>query len=102
MREIKFRAFAPFDKTWHYWDVYGDYPQGIYGGLSNPQQYIGIKDINGVEIYEGDILNDKYTVEYYIRSFAFTYRGVPCLMFIDKMLVTGNIHEKTDKSTTNN
>ena len=53
-REIKFRAYAQVGKSWIYWDVYGEYPQGIYGSLSEPQQYTGFKDHNGVEIYEGD------------------------------------------------
>ena len=60
MREIKFRAYAQADKTWHYWDVYGEYPEGVYGGLSDPQQYTGLKDRNGKEIYEGDIVQERY------------------------------------------
>ena len=61
MREIKFRVWVAVDKAFAYFDIY-EYPQGVAGGVSEPQEYTGIKDKNGKEIYDGDIVSFNYAV----------------------------------------
>ena len=59
-REFKFRVYSFLDKAFHYFTLEEGYPQGIAGGVSEPQQYTGLKDKNNNPIYEGDIVNFPY------------------------------------------
>lgn len=66
MREIKFRAWDKVNKKMQYSGiVWGEYDFPVLSGfnygddinnLSNLMQYTGLKDKNGKEIYEGDII----------------------------------------------
>jgi hypothetical protein len=120
-RQIKFRFWCPAGKAF-----VRDYK---YNGLVNelfdekeydvliPQQFIGLIDKNGAEVYEGDLINFScdYTVDlgdrdvieyknqevYYDEEFAGFYFGKDGFQILDKIIietieVVGNVNLKND------
>lgn len=81
-REHKYRVYSFLDKCFHYFDIY-DYPSGIAGGVSEPQQYTGCHDSANKEIYEGDIV--KYNNGDVIRiGYIEFMAGIFFLNFLDQ------------------
>lgn len=130
MREIKFRAKRVYDRTWVYgglmmaddfciidqrnelyveeeYKFRGDTHffrlSGVMCDKETVGQYTGMKDVNGKEIYEGDILQSIKTnilVEVIYDAPEFCYKdndfGYKFLNRPEEFEVVGNIHDKPE------
>ena len=118
MREIKFRGLVSSENrkyecvfnTWiygslhHFYDDFFIYYNGewIRVYTDSVGEYTGIKDKNGTEIYEGDILqrndNSITVVEFDNGMFTTAYDSLKFELYDNGSVVIGNIYQNPELS----
>jgi len=114
MREIKYRQPIFLDGKflkWHYWGFVDNSFVGVISPIEeahkNSQQFTGLQDKNGKEIFEGDVIHcdngsvgiityDEERIMYRVDSEFKTGFCHPVYGYAPPFEVIGNIYENSD------
>lgn len=98
MRELKFRQWLSDFNKFHYFCFSEGHCDGVVScNLSQDpiMQYTGLKDKNGIEIYESMEINNKYKVEYIGCKYVLTDMSNNDIMDISEVIKNENGIEVT-------
>ena len=88
MREIKFRAWNKSAKVMTSLSRLMHLPQETEGEFTFLMQYTGLKDKNGVEIYEGDIIKSSHSDDKWRGEIIWrTHHGTGFWVSDDRMII---------------
>lgn len=99
MREIKFRSWDTTDNIMEYCGLerIGDYHEYMGHPI---MQYTGLKDKNGKEIYEGDLLNQKTSYNSNWADMRFQNKTIVQVGFEDGCFINEYTKESLHKAIT--
>ena len=92
MREIKFRAWDKNLKKFHYPDLWDNSMPSNWRYWYELNQWTGLKDKNGIEIYEGDILRPRRYKNTKTYNFPVVFKNGK-FMFEHKLAGYQTLHE---------